>query len=319
MKVKITSQKQFLNVVNNCYAPKLIGVEGSPTKHKIQEPADIERVTFPVYSVSTALNAQFDTKHYESTIATQPGVLFIEDPYITEGKYVNDPNKKLNIYFKNFKDGDIVPLEYYVWRFCHNKYDQINRGLFSLYVTRENYPVIQWLLQALYNDAQNDACKLSMGTVSGLYQNLKGETDLVRLPDEVITAVVGEYNILLSNKDFIKGSIDKLQKEIESKKAMLDQAKNMQAQAQSAKGSTSTLTKKTIEQVADAIEVKNTPEQANDLLDSALEANVVTKSGSWLNINGKKIGQGKANSVQRLIQDPDLYDEIVQTFSAVGK
>lgn len=46
------------------------------------------------------------------------------------------------------------------------------------------------------------------------------------------------------------------------------------------------------------------------LLDLAVEADIVQKSGSWYAYNGEKIGQGKENVKEFLATNPEIYDEI---------
>jgi recombination protein RecA len=47
-----------------------------------------------------------------------------------------------------------------------------------------------------------------------------------------------------------------------------------------------------------------------DLLDMAAEANIVTKSGAWFNYGEMRIGQGRENAKQFLIDNPELTEEI---------
>ncbi len=50
-----------------------------------------------------------------------------------------------------------------------------------------------------------------------------------------------------------------------------------------------------------------------DLLDLAVLANVVDKSGAWFNYKSTRLGQGRENSKQFLQANPDLAEEIRQT------
>src|SRR4051812_18009863 len=47
-----------------------------------------------------------------------------------------------------------------------------------------------------------------------------------------------------------------------------------------------------------------------DLVDLASEANIVDKSGAWFSFNGERIGQGRENAKQFLIEHPDIYNSI---------
>lgn len=51
--------------------------------------------------------------------------------------------------------------------------------------------------------------------------------------------------------------------------------------------------------------------QVGCLVDLALEAGIIKKSGSWFSYNDEKIGQGKENVKDFLAGAPDLYDEIM--------
>lgn len=51
--------------------------------------------------------------------------------------------------------------------------------------------------------------------------------------------------------------------------------------------------------------------QVGCLVDLALEAGIIKKSGSWFSYNDEKIGQGKENVKDFLTGAPDLYDEIM--------
>jgi recombination protein RecA len=47
-----------------------------------------------------------------------------------------------------------------------------------------------------------------------------------------------------------------------------------------------------------------------DLVDLASEANIVDKSGAWFSFNGERIGQGRENAKQFLIDHPEVYNAI---------
>jgi len=47
-----------------------------------------------------------------------------------------------------------------------------------------------------------------------------------------------------------------------------------------------------------------------DLVDLASEANIVDKSGAWFSFNGERIGQGRENAKQFMIDHPETYNAI---------
>jgi len=47
-----------------------------------------------------------------------------------------------------------------------------------------------------------------------------------------------------------------------------------------------------------------------DLVDLASEANIIDKSGAWFSFNGERIGQGRENAKQFLIEHPEVYNSI---------
>jgi recombination protein RecA len=47
-----------------------------------------------------------------------------------------------------------------------------------------------------------------------------------------------------------------------------------------------------------------------DLVDLASEANIVDKSGAWFSYGGERIGQGRENAKQFLIEHPEVYNSI---------
>jgi recombination protein RecA len=47
-----------------------------------------------------------------------------------------------------------------------------------------------------------------------------------------------------------------------------------------------------------------------DLVDLSSEANIVEKSGAWFSYNGERIGQGRENAKQFLIDHPEIYNAI---------
>lgn len=47
-----------------------------------------------------------------------------------------------------------------------------------------------------------------------------------------------------------------------------------------------------------------------DLLDLAADANIIVKSGAWYAYKGQKIGQGRENAKQYLLDNPEVYTEV---------
>ena len=47
-----------------------------------------------------------------------------------------------------------------------------------------------------------------------------------------------------------------------------------------------------------------------DLLDLAANANIIVKTGAWYAYKGQKIGQGRENAKQYLLENPDVYTEL---------
>ena len=50
--------------------------------------------------------------------------------------------------------------------------------------------------------------------------------------------------------------------------------------------------------------------KSGDILDSAVEIDLIEKSGSWYSYLGDRIGQGRENAKQYLEENPDIMDEI---------
>jgi len=59
-----------------------------------------------------------------------------------------------------------------------------------------------------------------------------------------------------------------------------------------------------------------------DILDLAANANIVVKSGAWYSYKGEKIGQGRENAKNTIVNTPGMFDEIekqVREFYESGK
>ena len=50
-----------------------------------------------------------------------------------------------------------------------------------------------------------------------------------------------------------------------------------------------------------------------DLLDLAANANIIVKTGAWYAYKGQKIGQGRENAKQYLVENPEVYSEVEKT------
>ena len=50
--------------------------------------------------------------------------------------------------------------------------------------------------------------------------------------------------------------------------------------------------------------------KAGELVDMASDIDILEKSGAWYSYNGEKIGQGRENAKEYLLQNPDIYAEI---------
>ncbi|MCR5302232.1 MAG: recombinase RecA [Lachnospiraceae bacterium] len=50
-----------------------------------------------------------------------------------------------------------------------------------------------------------------------------------------------------------------------------------------------------------------------DLLDLAANANIIVKAGAWYAYKGQKIGQGRENAKQYLLDNPEIFNEVEKT------
>ena len=57
--------------------------------------------------------------------------------------------------------------------------------------------------------------------------------------------------------------------------------------------------------------------KVGEIVDLATEADIIHKSGAWFSYNGEKIGQGRENTKQYLLDHPDLMQEIEQKVRAL--
>ncbi len=56
--------------------------------------------------------------------------------------------------------------------------------------------------------------------------------------------------------------------------------------------------------------------KAGELIDLAIELDIVEKSGSWFSYNGSRIGQGKENVKKYFEENPELFNEVEQKIRA---
>jgi len=56
--------------------------------------------------------------------------------------------------------------------------------------------------------------------------------------------------------------------------------------------------------------------RAGEIIDLGVERKIVEKTGAWYSYDGKKIGQGRANSISYLKENPEILDEIEQKITA---
>jgi len=52
------------------------------------------------------------------------------------------------------------------------------------------------------------------------------------------------------------------------------------------------------------------PSKEGDLIELAIQFNIIEQSGSWLSYNGERIGQGKANAINFLYSNPEIQKKI---------
>ena len=57
--------------------------------------------------------------------------------------------------------------------------------------------------------------------------------------------------------------------------------------------------------------------KSGDILDLAVNKNIVEKAGAWFSYKGEKIGQGREASKKFLNQNPKIMDEIVKQIKTV--
>lgn len=61
---------------------------------------------------------------------------------------------------------------------------------------------------------------------------------------------------------------------------------------------------------------ETTPEVAEELLNQAVDAGVITVAGNWYKMGEEKIGQGKGKVVEAIAEDDELYESIVKAVAA---
>lgn len=319
--VRIRSHLKFAFTCNNHYTGDWIQIPGSPERMWRQEEADCKTKDWEVYQVEVPVGEKFMEYIYEVTVNPIKGYTFIEDPYQTVGPASYDNNKKMNYHFKNFKKGDQIPLEYIVWQWIHKYTNQISQSNFSLVVTKENFALVQWLLQAIFNDLQQDFCAINPSTLSGLYAALRGEKSLIKMPTDWANSIVGEFNVLESNKEFLEESISKLQKEIEEKRNLLQSAQGLKTSQQfilkptltDAGGATITSNvSPLIDQVANLLVDS---EDVKSLVEKAAELKVLRQHGAWYELDGNKYGPGLEKATLKFTEDLNARSALKEAMS----
>jgi recombination protein RecA len=59
--------------------------------------------------------------------------------------------------------------------------------------------------------------------------------------------------------------------------------------------------------------------KTGDLIDVGVEAGIIEKSGSWYSYNGERIGQGRNNAKEFLMENPDICNAVsVKLKDALG-
>ena len=53
-----------------------------------------------------------------------------------------------------------------------------------------------------------------------------------------------------------------------------------------------------------------------EVLDLAVDKDIVDKSGAWYAYKGEKIGQGRENAKRYLVEHPDIMNEITEAIKA---
>ena len=53
-----------------------------------------------------------------------------------------------------------------------------------------------------------------------------------------------------------------------------------------------------------------------EVLDLAVDKDIVDKSGAWYDYKGEKIGQGRENAKRYLVEHPDIMNEITEAIKA---
>ena len=57
-------------------------------------------------------------------------------------------------------------------------------------------------------------------------------------------------------------------------------------------------------------------QKEREIIELATELNVIQKSGTWYSYEGKKLGQGKENTTDYLLENPELYQKIEENITA---
>ena len=320
--VRIKSKKQFTLTVANAYTPKMVAIPGTVQRHRVSDPADVDKYNLPVYIQHIPISDNFEDFFFEGVIARKKGYVFKEDPYINdESPEARDPCKKLNHHFKEFNVGDPVPLEYMFLRAIYNSSYQFSQGYLQIKVTKDNFTVVQWALQALYNDLQEDYCPIAKSVLNGAYANLIGERHLVSMPTKVVNTIIGEYNVYESNQEAIEKHVAKLEKELEDKKQWLDQAKNLKKNFNKEYTPNETPAEGEPEAPPAEDPLANAMGDAMDpaaILQQAIDSDIVQVSGTWFKFQETTLGQGYEKALDKVRNDAMLLGEIQTAVHGAG-
>ena len=303
--IQIQSPNKFSLAVNNCYMPRLIQILGKAEPEKIQDQADVFSREFRVFPLRIRKDVNYDEFFYRGTLNELQDFVFFEEPYPTEGEAAKDINKKLNFHFKKFHKGDIVPLEYMIWRFVYAKRQDIADGNFSIVVARNNYHTIQWLFEALFYDSKQEYSLITEGLINSLYQRLIGEKTLIKRPTKIINTVVGEFDITEANKEHIEKSIENLQKQIQEQQRMLAFSQNLIKAPENLNVVTPPLK---IE--AELGELLADNEDIEQLFADGIEAQVIEQKGPWLKFGTQSLGRGRNEALAALKNSVSLREGI---------
>jgi hypothetical protein len=322
--IKIRSYNKFKFTCNNHYEGEWVQIPGSPNKTFRQEPADCKHQEWPVYQVEIPISEQYIDHIYEAHVNPVKGYTFFEDPYLREGPALYDNNKKLNYHFSKFKKGDQVPLEYIFWQWVHKHKDDIRHNKYSIIVNKYNFHTVQWLLQALYNDTLQEFSTLELPVVESIYYNLKGDKTLIKMPTDYASSVVGEFDILASNSEFLEAKIQEMEKELQARKELLENAKQFKGSVQSTTigtvadntgFTTPSIPNESLNTIAELL-VDN--EDVAALVNKAIDIGVLQKAGAYFKLpefGDKNFGPGIPKAITTFTENKEAREVLKEALS----